>query len=301
MCQNNYFKEDKDEKFRNLLAVVLVVVLAVNLCLADYRNVKADEGETVYLDGIEFTITYDDDMNMVIKGDAVDSLSESELILNKDGTATVMIDNEGCEQENYSLDIEEMDGENDFEATVFDENIDVVAEYDNYDQLEEDIDAYEGQTAISAGGVVLITIGLTLAVLILWGLAKIISGVVYLVATKFYSAVQSLAKSKRAKAYNYYYPAYIVGKKTFISPSSISTSRAASRIKNGLCVYSFTSYLARQVVIAAGYNHWPSGTTGDVTSAKNRKSGGIYFYHYHKATSTGHGTEHSFYGAPIIG
>lgn len=290
---------------KKVIALFLFVAMLFNSCFSNCIQVKASElnaSKTIYLDGVRFDISFDDDLNMIILGQALESDSEAELVLHSDGIADVVINNEGEKKEDYIVDISELDYEKDvFEAEVYDTQAEIVEEYHDLEDLEEELVDYEGQVSITVDGVILITIALVLSAMIAAGTAKIISDVVYIVADVFYDAVQSLSKTKRAKAYKYYYPAYISGKYTLVSPRSISLTKAAKRIKNDLCVYSFTSSKAREAVTSAGYSHWPAGTTGDLTAKKSRKSGGVYFYHFHKATTKGHGKEHSFYGTPIIG
>ena len=84
------------------------------------------------------------------------------------------------------------------------------------------------------------------------------------------------------KAKKYYYKAAVWNGQVVVSPKGISKSKAISRVKRNLSVYSFTSSMARAIITQAGF-YCSSSEIDD-----KRYRGHIYLWHYHKANAKGH-------------
>lgn len=281
---------------KKITSIVLVAALLCNVCSA---NVNAETmltatETTVYVDGVEFKVSINDDLEIEVEG-CTDNC-EALLVIDKDGNGEVNIEDKEAVSEEYDLDINEL--------SKYDADVDVyedgkkIDEITSVDEIVED--KYEGQTAIaiSAGGVV-ISIGMLLEAMLNALLAVVIAGVLYIVVTKLYSKVEAATKTKKEKAKKYYYKAAVWKGQVVVSPVGITKSKAVSRVKNNLSIYSFTSTMARAAITQAGY----CCSVSEID--KKRYKGHIYLRHYHKANKMGKvlhtGGFHSFYGAPVKG
>ncbi|MCD8125245.1 MAG: hypothetical protein LUE23_09505 [Lachnospiraceae bacterium] len=284
---------------KKFLSILLIMTILCSICFEQIEIDAAsddDRIETVYIDGIQFDVFINDEFEIEVEGHT-DS-SDAYLTIDKNGVGEVEIENdeEIADSEQYDLEIEELSLE-DADIEIYEDG-DIVEEITTIDEIIED--DYNGQASvvINAGGAV-ITTGLLLEAAVTAGVAVVIGGVVYIVGTTFYEKVNTASKTKSEKAKKYYYKAHIYKGQVLISPNGISKSKAIARVQKNLCVYSFTSSMAKQIVVQAGYR-----CSSAEIDAKRYK-GHIYFYHFHKASSKGNplhtGGFHSFYGAPVVG
>lgn len=295
------FKINKKEKImkkklKRLTSVILITAIFCNV-FGGYVNAETILGEnetTIYIDGVEFNISINDDFEIEVEGHT--DVSDAFLLVDQNGYGEVEIQNDETivDSEDYELEIEDFTP-NDVDIDVYEDN-DKVEEISSVDEIIED--TYEGQVAIAAGGAV-ISLGMVLEALLAAMLAVIIAGILYIVVTKFYSKVQTASKTKKQKVKKYYYKAAVWKGQVVVSPKGISKSKAISRVKSNLSVYSFTSSMARAIITQAkAYCSSP-----EIDGKRYR--GHIYLWHFHKANAKGHalhtGGFHSFYGAPVIG
>lgn len=280
------------------MSLFLTVIILLNATLTSVKANEVETSQKVYVDGVEFSISVNDDMEIVVDGSSGEN--EAHMLLNSCGEAELDISNEALEEEieEYELKIDNLEYD-DVDVEIYQEE-ELVEEYLDLDDIVED--EYDGQVSIALTGGAVITVGMVLEALLAAALAVVIAGVLYIVITKFYSTVQTASKTKREKAKKLYYPAYIWNGKVAIASKAITKSKAISRVKKGQSVYSFSSSMARSIIKQAGYSYFPTGISGEID--KNRKSGNIYLYHYHKANKKGHVLHdgfHSFYGSPVRG
>lgn len=287
-----------EEKMKKYIGLFLVVVLIVNLISVSVCAQENKIAETVYVEGVKFNVFLDDNMNVVVEGNS--ALNKACMILEPDGNAELELLNETDDKsmEEYEIEIVDLQMDN-VDVEVCQEG-EMVEEFTDLEDITED--EYDGQVGIVIGAGVVITIGMVLEALLAACLAVIIGGIVYIVATKFYSAVQAASKTKREKARKYYYAANIWKGKVVIVPKAITKSKAIARVKKNQSVYSFSSTLARKIITQSGCFYYPTRSRGEIDL--NRRKGNVYLYHYHKGTNNGHAYHngfHSFYGAPVIG
>lgn len=259
--------------------ISLIVILSL-MTLMFPINVLADDGlvgsENVYIDGVEFSVTTDANMNTTV---ATVGLEEnSELTINSKGVGTVEL---AGESETYDVKIYNL-SEEDVTAVVKEDGavVDVVTESDVEETVADE--TYEGQVALAIPLVPVITTATLIAALIFVGKAVIVAG------TAYYALTYVMDKVRQAP--NNYYSAHLIpGKNVFVNPLAISYTTAVSRIRAGLNTYTFTAYNARRVVVSTGLG---------VTAAEHHSSRtGFQYWHYHTATRNG---AHSFYGGVTI-
>lgn len=275
------------------------MLITTILCNVFGGNVNAEtmlgeNGTTVYVDGVEFNVSINDNFEIEVEGHS--DVSDAFLLIDENGYGEVEIQNDEdiVDSEEYELEIEDFTPNNvDIDVC---EDGDKVQDISSVDEIIED--TYEGQVSIVAGGAV-ISLGMVLEALLTAMLAVIIAGVLYIVVTKFYSKVQAASKTKKQKVKKYYYKAAVWKGQVVVSPKGISKSKAISRVKRNLSVYSFTASMARAIITQAGARCSSPEIDG------KRYRGHIYLWHYHKANAKGHalhtGGFHSFYGAPVKG
>ena len=284
-------------KFKKITSVILITIL---LCNVFGENVSAEtmfceDGTTVYVDGVEFKVALNDDLGIEVEGHS--DVSGALLVIDQDGNAELEIENDEdvAESEQFELEIEDLSQDQ--------VDIDVYEDGDYVDDISsiEDIieDNYTGQAAIALGGGVVISLGMVLEALLAAMLAVVIAGVVYIVVTKFCAKVEEATATKKKKAKKYYYKAAVWNGQVVVVPKAISKSKAIKRVKQNLSVYSFTSSMARDVIIQSG----AFSSTSEIDA--KRYKGHVYLWHYHKASANGHalhtGAFHSFYGVPVLG
>ena len=126
---------------KRVIACMLLVVTVINV---PFLNVNANElfseennQEKVYMDGVEFNITYYDDYYVI---NSKDNSVEFEMIYHNDGTADATLEEDGSEDV-YQLDINEENG--DIKIEVYEEGV-------LTDKIDGSYDVYEGQVSIAA-------------------------------------------------------------------------------------------------------------------------------------------------------
>lgn len=286
------------KKIRKVTSILLITVLLCNAFASNVnaKTLVAGNATTVYVDGVQFNVAINDNFEVEVEGHT--DISDAYMLIDENGNADLEIENdeEFLDSEDYQLEIDEF-SQNDIDIDVYEDG-DKVDEISSVEEIIED--AYDGQIAIgiTAGGVV-ISLGMVLEALLAAMLAVIIAGVLYITISKFYAKVQEATSTKREKVKKYYFKAAVWNGQVVVSPKAISKAKAISRVKKNLSVYSFTSGMAKAVIVQAGcYCSKPEIDT-------KRLKGHVYLYHYHKASSKGHplhnGGFHSFYGKPIKG
>lgn len=290
------------QKIRRMVASIIVLTLVCTSIPMDVmaaENVSTERGEfvdKVYVDGVEYNVEFDPvEGNLIVSGET--DISEGTLVLTSSGDATINIENKNQVDESYILEIEEL-SEDSVDIEVYDENGDLTEYYDEYEQLVED--GYEGQTAVSVS----LVVGAAVLLCITTSYIIIKSGVVYCIADAFTKAVSKAKTAAKEKARSYYYPAFLktVNGRTYvyINPQGINVNAAATLVKGGASIYSYTAAMARKVLTTAGYV--PCSSKGVKNQAERHSSPGYQFYHYHagrtnsKGTLTKTGSIHSLYG-----
>ncbi|MDD6071449.1 MAG: hypothetical protein PUC12_11670 [Clostridiales bacterium] len=284
------------KKLNKMLSIILVATILCNVfgTNVNAETILGENEKTVYIDGVEFNVSINDDFQIEVEGHT--DISDAFLLVDENGFGELEIrnDEDVVDSEEYELEMDEFTSD-DVDIAVYEEG-DKVEDISSVDEIIED--TYVGQVAISAGGVV-ISLGMVLEALLEALLAVVIAGVLYIVVTEFYSKVEAASATKRKKVKKYYYKAAVWNGQVVVSPKGISKSKAIGRVKSNLSVYSFSSVMASAVIAQAGFL-----CSLPEIDAKRYK-GHVYLWHYHKANTRGHvlhtGGFHSFYGAPIVG
>lgn len=258
------------------------------LCVSMSHTAMAAEkggGQTVYYDGMAFSYEVDEDGNIEVKG--MEDGGRSYITVYTDGTAEAQAMNEDGQYIQYDLEMKELSFE----------EVDVVAREKNnrlgnkhrthrtehFDSVEDIVGKqYVGQALTLGWGVFLTTL---VAVVIAVVGTIVVGGCIYYAVSTVIDKIQSdKAKQK------YYYKAYIADYVTYIAfyNGTITQSQAASRIKSGQNVYTYTKALAKAAVVSAGL--------GCTSSPEiHLRKGYFAFYHYHTLNRNG---AHSLYGLP---
>lgn len=267
---------------KQIISVMLIVSIIVTL-LGSSTEVYAseamgNESEIVYVDGYAIRVTTDVETGTVT-AESVDKSDNSMLEISEynENVATIY-DEEEDSYVDYILEIEDL-SETAIDIVVYDEEGEIVEQYESIDDLIED--SYEGQVAITI--VTGITVSALITAILQVAACVAVAGVIYYGAKAAVNAIEKSASQKK-----YYYKAYIYNKNVFINLNQISTNSAISRIKSGQNIYTYTASLAKSAVVSAGL--------GCTSSEISCLAGKIRFYHYHTNPRNG---AHSFYGIPV--
>lgn len=277
------------------ISIVLIICLLFGMIPTSRMVVHANtEDETiVYQDGIQYEISLDDDMNLIVYvNDERGDCAYSEI----DKNGNFIFEREGEELfvgEINELSFEEVDVE------VKDAEGDIIETYEDISDLDCS-DSYEGQASFTLTTGVVITFAQVLSALINAGIVIVVASVAFITGTKFREKVNGLSATDQSKAKSLYYKAEIrdeqdLGSNVFINPKGIKKSAAASYIKASRenSVYSFTAKMAKGVIEAAGYV--ASGTENHYDSVKAR---GVWYYDHYHPNGMSKPKPHSFYGTP---
>ena len=257
--------------------VLLGVIFLFVLLVSQVDGVSAEETKAtpVYVDGIKYEVSVNDDLNVVVK--TVGLEKQSQLVLYADGTALAKIANPNEQTERFTVDFEKLDSEH-IDATVYQkgklvENIDGMSDLDETD--------YSGQIPFIFIGAV--TLEGLLVALMNTAITIVRSGIVWYAV---HSILEDINQMK-----NTFFKAYLVKNFLYINPKSISFTNAVNRIKIGKNIYTFKSQNAYQCVDATGL-----GIIGpEINIRKDLLDNNIYYYHYHTSNRNG---SHAFYGLP---
>lgn len=276
------------------MALIVTTLASISENTSVHAATPNNYVKTVYVDGVKFNVSINDNYEIEVAGHT--DTSDAFLLVNQNGIGNLSIDNDSliAESADYKLDIENL-SMTDADVDIYENGI----KTDEISSVEEIFeDNYDGQVSIVAGGVT-ITVGMVLEAMVAALLAVVISEVLFIVVTKFYSKVQEAAKEKREKVKKYYFKAAIWNGQVVVAPKAISKSKAVARVKANQSIYSFTASMAKSIINQAGYRYSPAEIDG------KRYKGHVYLWHYHKANKKGHaihdGGFHSFYGAPVVG
>lgn len=240
-------------------------------------NATEIDKEIVYVDGIAFECYVNDNGELIIS--SLDDDGQTYLKLDSDGSAESQILNDGVLEE-YDLEIQEL-SEEEVYVEVIDEEDEIVEIYDSLEDLS--VDEYEGQSATIGIGVG-VAIGTLVTVLLQITVTVIVAGVVYYAVSNVINKIKSDSKKQK-----YYYKAAIKNHTVYIAfySGTITKNQAASRLKSGQNVYTFTKKLAKQAVVATG--------KGYIGEEIHLRKGTFQFYHYHTGNRNG---SHSLFGLP---
>lgn len=264
-------------KFKKVIATILcATTVLLNMGVKGYAS-EIDQ-ETVFVDGMEFKYYTTDNGSIIVE--SLEDNGKSRLEIGVDGEAVATVMNEDNEYEDYNLIINELTQE-DVDIVVTDENDNVVEVYDEVEDIMGD--EYVGQAAIVYGTGVLI--GTLVTVVLAVTATIVVGGLIYYAVSSVISKIQNDSAKQK-----YYYKAYIKDYVTYIAfySGTITQSQAASRIKSGQNVYTYTSSLAKSAVVSAGLG-------GATSSEIHLRTGKFAFYHYHPYNRNG---SHSLYGLP---
>lgn len=258
-----------------------VIILMLTLMIFGFLKpmfvyASYDEGNnSVYVNGVEFVSSTDEDGNVVVN--AIGLSSSPEMTLYSDGTAELDMNSNSSSEDTINMEFEELSSD----------SLEVEIEYDGKVESVETIDdilvdEYNGQSVLvaTAAGFVTITVADFLLALVLTTAVVVIAGVLYKSLTQLADLIESSKNS--------YYPAVVVkAVGVFISPIAVSRIVAISTIKAGKDIY--TKYKTNAQSIVQLTNLGVIGPELD----KKWYSLGLFYYHYHTSNRNG---AHSFYG-----
>ena len=262
------------KKFNKIISLIICFTFITVFTMPKVSGAENNK-EVVYVDGISFEYFVDDSGELNIR--SLEDNGKTYLKLNSEGEAEVqLLEDESYEE--YKLDIEELTEEEVY-VEVNDDEGERVDIYDDIDDIL--VDEYEGQALAVGTGISMATL---LTVTLMVTSAVVVGGVTYYAISTVIEKVKSNNNNK-----NSYYKAYIQNYVTFIAfySGKISKNQAASRIKSGNNVYSYSKSMAKSAVNSAGL--------GIVGPEIHLRKGKFAFYHYHTANRNG---AHSLYGMP---
>ncbi len=289
-------KKLKHKKIISLLLTISMIICVIPLNQATYVYANEEAVNTIYQEGIVYSISLDDSLNLIVNAEGDNgNKATAEIQSNGNFVFETTTDNQ---TEYYSGVINELSEES-LNAQLKDENGRVVESYTSIEELES-YNQYEGQLALPLWPGVVITFGQVLSVLIAGGIIIMIGGVAYIVGSTFRTKINELSAEDKNKAKGLYYKAAIKNSNVFIHNDGMKKDKAATYLKASRynCVYSFTATMAKSVITAMGYtpysNKWPDGE-----SHEGGKKSGWYYKHYHPKELKGD-RQHSFYGSAIM-
>ena len=266
---------------KKIVSVILVVVLLVvstdiNVLSSDFKEISED---IVYVDGNEIRVSINTEEGYV-KAESTSSQDDSYIIIYEDsGSVINVFDENEMDYVEYDLEIKSLTNE-DIDITIYDDNGELYDRFDDINDLFKD--SYVTQAAVA------VVVGITAETLI----TAILEAAACIVVASciFYgakAAVETIKSSKETRSY--YYKAYIYEKNVFINLNNITYNSAVSRIINKRSIYTYTSSMAKSVVLATGLGC----TSSEISDLKGK----VRFYHYHTANRNG---AHAFYGLPHV-
>lgn len=258
----------------SLLIFVMVFSIGTNqIFAAAFSNDKT----IVYVDGIKFKITSEEDSTTV---ETVGLVNNSKMILDLEGNARVELVDENRNIKEYTLKINTL-LEDAVDFTITDNNGET-KHYNDIEQLKND--EYEGQAAIviGIGGA---TLGAFLQALLY---AIIGTTVVYIAGYACMELADALRTRKMSSTK--YYRAFRSNSKVYVGKQTISRSAAVSRLRTGQDTYTWSKSNAKSIASSVG-----RGVKGPEIDSLRRK--GVYYYHYHPKSGA---RFHSFYGNAYV-
>lgn len=288
-----------------MVSFLIVCVLVVNLISPMTKMANAADKliylETVYVDGMEFTVSLDyENEQIIVSGE--NDCQTAEMILQYDGKADIQLCDENGNIQEYESDIDNLN-RNDVDIEVFEDNK-IVEEYDNYEELVEDV--YEGEGVLSIS--ISLVVGIVFCVVVAATSVQVCKGIAKVLAHVFYKEIEATETSTKREAKDEYYPAYVDSDthKVYVVPKGITKDEASNLLKKDLDVYSFDVGHARRAIINinSSKKYKAVNSNGQLTSECHWYENKYSFSHFHKGISDGNGgykksgRAHSLYGEP---
>ncbi len=263
-------------KLKKIISLITSTALAISFASSSTANALENATQNiVYVEGHGFKVTTS------LEGDTiVQSLENtSKLVMDQDGNADIVLENQDGTIENYDVKIKNLSEEN--VDIILTQSGKIVDEIVSYDDIVED--SYVGQVAVAG---VLITADLILTALAIAAITVVIAGVTCY-------AIDAIEKQIK-KNKNYIYYAYLCSGNVFINPVSISDKTAIAHIKvTGDSGGVYTFYKDNAASLAKRSTSKWCGPENHFSIAK-MLLGNIYYDHYHNCVSGAH----IWYGMP---
>lgn len=296
------------KKINKCLSIALIISIMIcsmsvqksNICAME-MNDEIEIADEIVVDGVEYSISLDEDGNIFVNGEGEGN--SVELLLNQEGEADVTVENNG-ETEKVEYLVENL-SEDDVDVKVIEDGK-VVDEYNSFEDIIED--EYVGQAAVTSE-VFLVAGAVTLLVLLYCSCIIVRDKKTYVLSTTFRDAVSSATTKVRDEFKRMWFPAIIVDHSVYILPTGKTLASAHNYLINGVNVYSFTSSLAKAAIT---YNssllpiiHSSNGNifaTGSGEYHTKNCSKKYVYRHYHMGypgSYLQYNSAHSLYGAPI--
>lgn len=243
---------------------------------------SAEHIETIYMDGIEYTLEIDTEGNSIIS--AVFDGVLTTLELNNETGEGVVSNSNPTERDEIIVQVNELN-ENEVSIEIVNEEANQITSINSIEDLLDE--SYIGQALTLGGWALGAAVAALLAALAKIAITIVVAGITY------YALHMAADKVKNG----FYYRAYIPPSNSkleaiYVNFSSITSSQAINRIKNGDSTYTFFSSGAKSIVASAG-----RGVTASENHYNTSSKKGVFFSHYHTSTRNG---AHSFYGTPSI-
>lgn len=269
-----------------VMSIILAMVLVLNGLVYSESSVFANNLdskniETIYIDGIKYNITINEDLNIEVNT-SVDGEEFSLEVDKLSGEGNFTSSDYNIVASEYEVTVNSVVNEDNLDVTIEDD-IGNVEEIDSLDDLIDD--NYEGQMVIS-GTLAALTGKAVLSALVA---ALALSAKVIVVLGVTYYAVDRVADKIKN---GFIYPALRRNNAVYIAPLATTKSKAINLVRAGKDVYTIIRAHAKSIVISTGLGVTPS--ENHYYTSKNK---GIYFSHFHTANRNG---AHSFYGLPKI-
>jgi hypothetical protein len=254
---------------KKYISIVMCFVLLFSLIVANTKSVFSAEGNqtTVYLDGVEYSISIDNEMNTTVK--TVGLNENAKLSFDKYGNGSAVLINETGERIVQSVSIKSLSPDSLNVTTSVDGVVKEI--YDSISDLGSDTYTGQLQFAVWAG----IELGSLLWALIFAGATIVLGGITYIVVTE---VADELRKENKP-----HYAAVLKNQDLYVG-QPLSENTAVSRLSSGGDVWSVSYSYALKVAFIAG------GNKPAVGPEKHGDEG--YYMHFHAYKRMG---GHSFY------
>lgn len=270
------------QKIKRIISIFLVSFILVNSITVSNVSAKTNDSEIVYVDGIGYTVLYEENGNITVSSLSKYKNSGS-ITIHSDGTAQAEIKNNGS-HDRYNLVMNDLNSRK-LNVDVYDNNNKHLKKYNNLNEL-----SYDSYSCQSTGAVLIevIIFSLTMLLDVIVSILPyvIVGGIAMYALSKVFEAIKVDSAKK-----GFYYSAQLIGKDVYVDKyNTISAGEAAGRIAIGLSIYTYEPMSARAVCNASGFGSIPNPEIDSYM-----EPGKIYYYHYHTANRNG---AHAWFGPP---
>lgn len=293
------------KKYSSKIAVVLIISILLNITMPNseiwasgqerqdkyietlYEDEEIAQVNELYYEGESYVTYIDAEKEQHVEQFVSDTSDEiaTELVLDENGIGKCYVSDENSTSA-YDLKVRELNEEC-VDVEIYQDGK-LIKHITDISELE--VDTYEGQMATSFLTVLVYSVVAAIAVVVTVRAVIYVGSVLYESLSKVYDDIREIALATTNTISNRWYRAKLDCEDVFIDfANPMPITSAASRISQGLNTYAFFASDALGAVVTTGRGY--VGAEIDT----NKKSGRIYYYHYHTADRNG---AHSWFGAP---